>query len=142
MVGTVGFVKFSPTHRRAELGYWIGVPFWNQGYVTEAAKALLDYGFDDLWTKPISLEQIIERVSDYLGTRQTDDEQEPQSLAPPASEWQNHARYARVRAEFVDDLPRRLRSLAHAVDQCDWLAAGEMLHQLAGSAGVMGFMPL
>ena len=32
----------------AELGYWLGVPFWGQGYATEAARAVLDYGFDVL----------------------------------------------------------------------------------------------
>ncbi len=32
-------------HRRAEMGYWLGVPFWNQGYMTEAAEALVGYGF-------------------------------------------------------------------------------------------------
>lgn len=30
----------------AELGYWVGVPFWGRGYATEAARAMLRYGFD------------------------------------------------------------------------------------------------
>ena len=29
----------------SELGFWIARPFWNQGYVTEAATALLDWRF-------------------------------------------------------------------------------------------------
>jgi [ribosomal protein S5]-alanine N-acetyltransferase len=33
---------------RAELGYWIGKPFWNRGYCTEAARAVLAYGFREL----------------------------------------------------------------------------------------------
>jgi RimJ/RimL family protein N-acetyltransferase len=33
---------------KAELGYWIGKPFWNQGYATEAAIAILAFGFDKL----------------------------------------------------------------------------------------------
>lgn len=33
---------------KAELGYWIGTPNWNKGYVTEAAKAVIDYGFNQL----------------------------------------------------------------------------------------------
>jgi len=32
-------------HGRAELGYWMGTPYWGQGYGTEAARALVDYGF-------------------------------------------------------------------------------------------------
>jgi ribosomal-protein-alanine N-acetyltransferase len=35
-------------HEWAELAYWIGKPYWNQGYCTEAAKEVLRYGFDQL----------------------------------------------------------------------------------------------
>ena len=31
-----------------EIGYWIGVPFWGQGLIPEAAKELLRHGFEDL----------------------------------------------------------------------------------------------
>jgi len=31
--------------RTVELGYWLGEPFWNQGYATEAAHALIDMVF-------------------------------------------------------------------------------------------------
>jgi len=31
----------------AEIGYWIGVPFWGRGYATEAARAVLRYGFEE-----------------------------------------------------------------------------------------------
>ena len=34
-------------HKRAELGYWIGVPFWGNGYATEAARAVVGYGFEN-----------------------------------------------------------------------------------------------
>jgi RimJ/RimL family protein N-acetyltransferase len=29
----------------AELGYWLGLPFWSCGYMTEAARALIDWSF-------------------------------------------------------------------------------------------------
>ncbi len=33
---------------KAELGYWLGKPFWNKGYITEAATALIGFGFQEL----------------------------------------------------------------------------------------------
>jgi ribosomal-protein-alanine N-acetyltransferase len=35
-------------HHAAELGYWIGVPYWNNGYCTEAGKAVLKYAFQEV----------------------------------------------------------------------------------------------
>lgn len=45
--GGTGF-RLDHDHQHAELGYWLGVPFWGQGYATEAARAMLAYGFDQL----------------------------------------------------------------------------------------------
>jgi RimJ/RimL family protein N-acetyltransferase len=33
---------------QAELGYWLGVPYWGNGYATEALHAVIDYAFTDL----------------------------------------------------------------------------------------------
>jgi [ribosomal protein S5]-alanine N-acetyltransferase len=35
-------------HDDWEMGYWLGEPFWNRGYVSEAARALRDYAFEGL----------------------------------------------------------------------------------------------
>ena len=47
LVGAIGLTA-KPPHQRAEMGYWIGVPYWGNGYATEAAKALMAYGFETL----------------------------------------------------------------------------------------------
>ncbi|MDB5450903.1 MAG: acetyltransferase, family [Phenylobacterium sp.] len=49
--GLVGGLGFKPASRgRTELGYWIGRPFWNRGYATEAARAALRWSQRD-WRK-------------------------------------------------------------------------------------------
>ena len=47
LVGAVG-LQIEPSQRRAELGYWIGRPYWGRGYATGAAEALLGYAFEHL----------------------------------------------------------------------------------------------
>lgn len=47
LLGAVG-MTLDMEHRRGSLGYWIGRPYWGSGYCTEAATALLKYGFEKL----------------------------------------------------------------------------------------------
>ena len=43
VVGASGFgIRDSGEH---EIGYWIGEPYWGNGYATEAAHAIIDYAF-------------------------------------------------------------------------------------------------
>jgi RimJ/RimL family protein N-acetyltransferase len=46
VIGTCGIARFS--EEPPEIGYWLGIPFWSQGYATEAAHAVIDYAFGDL----------------------------------------------------------------------------------------------
>ena len=43
----------------AELGYWIGQPFWNDGYATEAALRIVEYAFVDLDLNRISSRHLV-----------------------------------------------------------------------------------
>jgi [ribosomal protein S5]-alanine N-acetyltransferase len=47
LIGAVGLV-IEPQHDRGDLGYWIGKPYWGAGYATEAAAAVVRYGFLEL----------------------------------------------------------------------------------------------
>ena len=47
LCGAVG-LAIVPAHKRAELGYWIGVPFWGQGFATESASVVMAFGFETL----------------------------------------------------------------------------------------------
>jgi RimJ/RimL family protein N-acetyltransferase len=46
-IGGIG-LRVELQHQHAELGYWLGVSYWSQGYATEAAREVLRYGFEDL----------------------------------------------------------------------------------------------
>lgn len=35
-------------HKHAELGYWIAEPFWGKGFITEAADAVIRFGFEQV----------------------------------------------------------------------------------------------
>ncbi len=47
LIGSIGLV-INKEHENAELGYWIGKAFWNRGYATEAADAIMRFGFYEM----------------------------------------------------------------------------------------------
>jgi len=47
-VGNCTLHHFHETSRRAEMGYALARPFWGQGYMHEALRALLTYAFEPL----------------------------------------------------------------------------------------------
>jgi len=46
-LGTVSLRRYA-RDRRAELGYWLAAPVWGRGFATEAAQAVVDFGFREL----------------------------------------------------------------------------------------------
>ena len=45
----MGCISLIPNrHNGAELGYWLGVPHWNHGFMSEAARAVIEAGFSRL----------------------------------------------------------------------------------------------
>lgn len=47
LMGAIG-MEISEANQSAELGYWLGEPFWNRGFCTEAAQAVVGFGFEIL----------------------------------------------------------------------------------------------
>ena len=52
-IGSVGLLfgensNLVTAEDEAELGYWIGVPFWGRGLIPEACREVLRYGFEEL----------------------------------------------------------------------------------------------
>ena len=52
LVGACG-LKVETEDGIAEIGYWVGVPYWGRGYASEAARAVVDFGFRELGLRRI-----------------------------------------------------------------------------------------
>jgi ribosomal-protein-alanine N-acetyltransferase len=73
LVGAIG-LSIDTAHAGAEMGYWVAVPHWNQGFCTEAARRLIDFGFGPLRLHRIQARHLTRnpasgRVMQKLGMR-------------------------------------------------------------------------
>jgi len=74
LIGSCGFVSQAPERRSAEIGYWLGKPYWGQGYAVEAARALVRFGFEQIGLDRVEAKCFLEnragqRVIEKLGMR-------------------------------------------------------------------------
>jgi RimJ/RimL family protein N-acetyltransferase len=72
LVGAISLMGINRRDLKAELGYWIGKPFWNQGFCTEAGRAVLEYGFkilglNRIFARHLSRNPASGRVMEKLG---------------------------------------------------------------------------
>ncbi|HMO14983.1 MAG TPA: GNAT family N-acetyltransferase [Pirellulaceae bacterium] len=74
LVGAVG-LEIDVENENAELGYWIGRPYWNRGLCTLAAELIVDFGFQTLGLHKIYAHHVLRnpasgRVLQKLGMHQ------------------------------------------------------------------------
>ena len=55
LTGMCGLFRISWEHMHAELIYWLGKEFWGKGYMTEAARRMVQFGFEELGLERISV---------------------------------------------------------------------------------------
>jgi len=47
--GAIGLILQKDVYRKsAEMGYWVGEPYWGKGFATKAVELITEYGFDKL----------------------------------------------------------------------------------------------
>jgi len=89
---------------RAELGYWIATPLWNQGLCTEAAQAVVQWGFETLGLHKITVgcfeanvasRRVIEKLGFRFFGREEDHEWRD-------GRWMHHLRFELTVAEWGD----------------------------------------
>lgn len=97
---------------------------------------VINAGFDDFWTKPISIDRLIHGASAYLsGSVQSPMPAEPEIRTTPTM----RTKLERLAAEFVASLPERMKFIRDRVMDQDPREAVNRIHQLIGTAGVHGF---
>ena len=61
-IGTCGFVDWSPYHSRAEIGYAMSRKYWGQGLMTEAARKVIGFGFENMRLNRVEARCMIENI--------------------------------------------------------------------------------
>jgi ribosomal-protein-alanine N-acetyltransferase len=82
VVGVCGFKDVSVEKDMAELGYWIGRPFWGQGYATAGGRLAVDVAFNEwglksLFATPLVRNHASCRVLEKLGFEFTGEKDNP-----------------------------------------------------------------
>ncbi|MBM7587180.1 RimJ/RimL family protein N-acetyltransferase [Bacillus pakistanensis] len=77
LIGCI-YLFLNKKHNKGELGYWLGKPYWNKGYCTEAGKEMIKFGFEELglnriyadaFTKNTASSKVMQKVGlKYEGT--------------------------------------------------------------------------
>ena len=75
MIGTIGFVWYSPENHSAELGYSFSREYWNHGYATQALSAVIDSLFRSIPVNRLEAQHDVRnpasgRVMEKCGLRQ------------------------------------------------------------------------
>ncbi|MBI5668736.1 MAG: GNAT family N-acetyltransferase [Chloroflexi bacterium] len=63
VIGTVVFWHLNPDHYRAELGYLLAPEWWGQGIATEAAQAVLAFGFTTMGLHSVEAQTAPENIA-------------------------------------------------------------------------------
>ncbi len=73
LMGAIG-LEIDESNQHAELGYWLGRKFWNRGYCTEAARAVVEFGLQELGLNKVHAHYLLRnpasgRVLQKIGMR-------------------------------------------------------------------------
>lgn len=102
LIGNCGIRVNDPDLREANIGYELASGQWGQGYATEAAQAVLRFGFQELhmhriWATTIAANSASARVLQKLGMRLEAREREKEWIK---DRWQDRLTYAMLDSEW------------------------------------------
>ena len=75
VVGSIGIYKLNDIFRlNAELGYWLGEPYWGKGIMVDAVKLIIDYGYKNwqlerIFARPLGKNNASQKVLEKAGLK-------------------------------------------------------------------------
>lgn len=67
IVGVISLTRINKTHKRAEIGYWLGKKYWGKGIMTQAVEEILHMAF-----KKMKLHRVYAKVfEENIASRKT-----------------------------------------------------------------------
>jgi ribosomal-protein-alanine N-acetyltransferase len=104
LIGNCGLRQDSPDARQADIGYELDPAYWGHGYATEAAQAMLRFGFEDrgvhrIWAHCIAENGASARVLEKIGMKLEGRQREHQWFK---GRWWDRLLYAILEQEWRD----------------------------------------
>ncbi len=105
MIGVIDFhsIRYGDV---GEIGYVINKKYWNQGYVTEACKKIIEVGFNSVGLRIIQISHHVDNIGSrkviekcgfiYEGTNR-------KYLSGPTGEYGDHPFYSILKEEYLND---------------------------------------
>lgn len=105
LIGNCGIRINNPELREANIGYELNSHFWGKGYATEAARAILQFGFSELgmhriYANALAINKGSARVLEKLGMRLEAREVEKELIK---GQWQDSLIYAILDREWYEE---------------------------------------
>jgi [ribosomal protein S5]-alanine N-acetyltransferase len=109
VVGAVGLHHFDEGHSSAEVGYWVGRPYWRQGFAREASIALVSAAFRDLGLHRVEARVFVGNTASVhllrrLGFRY---EGRVRGGVQKRGRWVDELRFARLESDRLSPTARR-----------------------------------
>jgi len=104
LIGCVS-LRVSKSENQAELAYWVGRPYWGQGYATEAAQKIVKFGFEGLGLNHISAAAMTKNPASYkvmqkIGMKPEDNF--PKEILKSGI-YEDLVHYGMVKSEIIND---------------------------------------
>lgn len=107
-LGLIGLINSLSKFKNAELWFKLHPKYWGKGYVTEAALAILKFGFEELVLHRIEAGVATENIASIkvLGKIGMRREGMRRKILPIRGEWKDNFHYAILEEDFINHINR------------------------------------